>query len=187
MSDLKPLNNYVLLKIDIKEEKTSGGLYVPPSVDDATSILKKAADRIGNVSNGYPYCGDNMKYDEVDVILDEHKLSTHSASKDYSSLNNMKDDLKKYMSEELINKYIHDSYYVEKDNKLYCTSPHKGTILYDSNKSSYVIDSFTNEEIIASGTLSTYGEGDDYYTNKVNIEMKKNNDNWQITKYEIQK
>lgn len=155
--------------------------------DEAVNILKKAADRIGNVSNGYPYCGENMNYDDTDAIFDEHNISTHNASKDYTSLDNMKEDLKKYMSEELINKYIDNSNYIEKNQKLYCKTYHKGTILYDSNKSSYTVETFTNDEIIANGTLSTFSEGDNYYNNKVNIEMKKNNDNWQITKYEIEK
>ena len=153
--------------------------------EEATSILKEAADRIGNVSNGYPYCGENMKYDEADVILDEHNISTHSASKDYTSLDNMKDDLKKYMSDELIKKYIDDTNYIGKDQKLYCRVYHKGSILYDKNNSSYNVETFTNDEIIASGIIATYGEGDEY-KNNVKIEMKKNNDNWQITKYEIQ-
>lgn len=152
--------------------------------EDATNILKEAADKIGNVSNGYPYCGDNMVYDEVDVILDEHNISTHTASKDYISLNNMKDDLKKYMSEELINKYINDSYYIEKDNKLYCTTPHKGIDLYDKNDSSYTVETFTNNEIIAKGIVVTHGPGTE---NKANVNILiNNNDNWQITKYDIQ-
>ena len=153
----------------------------------ASNILKEASDKIGTVSNGYSYCGENMKYDEEDVILDEYNISTHTASKDYNSLDNMKDDLKKYMSDELIDKYINASYYIEKDNKLYCSTPHKGTILYDKSKSSYTVESFTNDEIIAKGIVVTFDDHADEYRDNYVIEMKKNGTYWQITKYEIQK
>ena len=153
--------------------------------EEATNILKTAADRLGKISNGYPYCGENMTYDEVDVILNEYNLSTHTASKDYTSLENMKDDLRKYMSDELINKYIKDSYYIEKEQKLYCTTPHKGTDIYDKNNSNYTVETFTNEEIIAKGIIATYSEHADEYKKNVNIEMKKISNNWQITKYEV--
>ena len=153
----------------------------------ASNILKEASDKIGTVSNGYSYCGENMKYDEKDVILDEYNISTHTASKDYNSLDNMKDDLEKYMSAELIDKYINASYYIEKDNKLYCSTPHKGTILYDKSKSSYTVESFTNDEIIAKGIVVTFDDHADEYRDNYVIEMKKNGTYWQITKYEIQK
>lgn len=153
--------------------------------EEATSILKTASDILGNISNGYPYCGENMVYDEKNVILNEHNMSTHTASKDYTSLENMKADLRKYMSDELISKYIKDSYYIEKDQKLYCTTPHKGTNLYDKNNSNYTVETFNNEEIIAKGIVATYSEHADEYRKNVNIEMKKINNNWQITKYEV--
>lgn len=154
--------------------------------EEATNILKTAANKIGKVSNGYPYCGDNMVYDEGDVILGEQNISTHTASKDYKSLNELKGDLKNYMSDELINKYIVDSEYLDKDQKLYCKTYHRGAVLYDNGKSSYTIEAFTSNEIIAKGVVVTFGEGYEY-KNNVNIEMKKTGNNWQITKYEIQK
>lgn len=153
--------------------------------EEATIILKTAADRLGKVSNGYPYCGENMTYDEVDVILDEHNISTHTASKDYTSLNNLKDDLRKYISEEMINKYIIDTNYIEKDQKLYCKTYHRGTIDYDKINSSYNIETFTNDELTATGIISTMDDTGEYYKKNANIEMKKINNNWQITKYEV--
>ena len=44
----------------------------------------------------------------------------------------------------------------------------------------------TNDKIIASGVLSTMGEGGDSSKNNVSIEMTKVNDNWIITKYDVQ-
>ena len=97
----------------------------------------------------------------------------------------MKDILKKYMSEELISKYLNNYYYIEKDNKLYCTTPHKEIDLYNINNSSYNVETFTNDEIIAKGIVTTRGPGTENKAN-VNIVINKNNDNWQITKYDIQ-
>ena len=153
---------------------------------EAAYVLKQAADKVGNISNGYPYCGDNMTYDDVDAIFDEHNISTHTASKDYKSLNEMKEDLRKYMSDELISKYINDSNYIEKDQKLYCKVYHRGTILYDKNSSTYTTETNNNDKIIAKGIIVTYSEHADEYRKNVNIEMTRNNNNWQITKYEVQ-
>lgn len=57
--------------------------------------------------------------------------------------------------------------------------------LYDINKSSYNVETFTNDEIIAKGIVITRGSGTENKAN-VNIVINKNNDNWQITKYDIQ-
>ena len=153
--------------------------------EEATNILKTAADRLGRISNGYPYCGENMAYDEKDVILNEHNMSTHTASKDYTTLNDMKKDLEKYMSTELVSKYIIDTLYIEKNNKLYCTTYHRGTIIYDKENSSYSIERLTNDELTATGIISTMDDTGEYYKKNANIEMKKINNNWQITKYEV--
>ena len=150
----------------------------------AVEIATTAANKVGLISNGYCYCGDNMLYDEKDVILDEHGLSSHTASKDYKSLSEMKVDLKKYMSDEIINKYIKDNYYIEKDSKLYCETPHKGGIFYDTANSSYNITSFDENEIIAYGIMARHSEGD-IYRNDVNIQLKNNGNNYIITKYEV--
>ena len=154
--------------------------------EEALNIVTTASNKIGYVSNGYPYCGENMIYDEEDVILDENNISTHTASKDYKSLSEMKEDLKKYMSNDMINKYIDDKNYIEKDSKLYCLSPHRGAILYDKEKSSYQVENISKDKITASGTLATHSEGEEYKSN-VQIEISKTNDNWLITKYEVKK
>ena len=57
--------------------------------------------------------------------------------------------------------------------------------LYDINKSSYNVETFINDEIIAKGIVTTRGPGTENKAN-VNIVINKNNDNWQITKYDIQ-
>ena len=57
--------------------------------------------------------------------------------------------------------------------------------LYDINNSSYNVETFTNDEIIAKGIVITRGPGTENKAN-VNIVINKNNDNWQITKYDIQ-
>ncbi len=154
--------------------------------EEAISILNDAANKIGTISNGYPYCGENMVYDDVDAIFDENNISTHTASKDYTSLDELKDDLRNYMSDEMVSRYIEDTLYIEKDQKLYCRTYHRGAIIYDKANSSYNVDSITNDKIIASGVLSTMGEGGDSSKNNVSIEMTKVNDNWIITKYDVQ-
>ena len=156
------------------------------SKEDALKVVVTSSDKVGRVSNGYPYCGDNMIYDEKDVIIDKNNISSHTASKDYKSLSEMKDDLKKFMSDELISKYIDDNNYIEKDSKLYCLSPHKGTILYDSENSNYSVKKITSDVIDAYGNLRTHSEGDEYNTS-VSIKLKKVNNNWIITEYNIQK
>ena len=153
--------------------------------DEALSFLTTVANKVGRISNGYPYCGENMIYDDKDAIYDEYQMSTHNASVDYTSLNDMKNDLKKYMSDEIINKYIDDSLYVEKNNKLYCTVYHKGTIIYDKEHSSYEVKNVTSDTVVATGTISLMSDTGDYSTKNVDIEMKKDNDNWMITKYEV--
>lgn len=153
---------------------------------EAISILNDAANKIGTISNGYLYCGENMVYDDVDAIFDENNISTHTASKDFTSLNELKEDLRNYVSDEIISKYIDDTLYVEKNQKLYCRTYHRGAIIYDKANSSYNIDSITNDKIIASGVLSTISEGGDSSKNNVSIEMTKVNDNWITTKYDVQ-
>ena len=153
--------------------------------DEALSFLTTAANKVGRISNGYPYCGENMAYDDKDAIYDEYHMSTHNASVDYTSLNDMKSDLKKYMSDEIISKYIDDSLYVEKNNKLYCTVYHKGTIIYDKEHSSYEVKNVTSDTVVATGTISLMNDAGEYSTKNVDIEMKKDNDNWMITKYEV--
>lgn len=49
--------------------------------------------------------------------------------------------------------------------------------LYDINKSSYNVETFTNDEIIAKGIVITRGSGTENKAN-VNIVINKNNDNW---------
>ena len=153
--------------------------------EEALSFLTGAAHKIGRISHGYPYCGENMAYDDKDAIYDENKISTHNASVDYTSLSDMKNDLKKYMSDELISKYINDSLYIEKNQKLYCTVYHKGTIIYDKDNSIYQVKDITDDTITATGTISTLSDGGDKDTTNVDIEMKKENDNWVITKYVV--
>lgn len=150
----------------------------------AVEIATAAAHKVGLVSNSPGYCGDNMAYDEKDVILNDAGISSHTASKDYKSLNELKEDLKKYMSDEIINKYIKDDYYIEKDSKLYCNTPHKGGIFYDKDNSSYNITSADENKIVAYGIMARYSEGD-IYRNDVNIQLEKNGSNYIITKYEV--
>jgi len=168
----------------VEEEKDEAVVNKSINFEMAVEIATAAANKVGLISNGYPYCGDNMTYDEKDVILDEHGLSSHTASKDYKSLNEMKADLKKYMSDDIINKYIKDNYYIEKDSKLYCETPHKGGIFYDTVNSSYNITSFDENEIVAYGIMARHSEGDTY-RNDVNIQLKNNGSNYIITKYEV--
>lgn len=49
--------------------------------------------------------------------------------------------------------------------------------LYDINNSSYNVETFTNDEIIAKGIVITRGPGTENKVN-VNIVINKNNDNW---------
>ena len=49
--------------------------------------------------------------------------------------------------------------------------------LYDINNSSYNVETFINDEIIAKGIVTTRGPGTENKAN-VNIVINKNNDNW---------
>lgn len=130
------------------------------------------------------YCG------EDEIISDVNdEMHMYHLSKEYSTYNELINDLKKYMSIDVISKgtfaSTDKSNYVEKNGKLYCKEQYKGYPYGRGNvdieltsQSGYKISCIATMELTDMSNNKTY--------NKVNLTLEKDNDNWIITSYEKQ-
>lgn len=136
-------------------------------------------------SNGNTYCGG---YDYDDTLKSTNPaVSSHTASSKYNSYNDMINDLKKYMSDEVINKKTFidkDTGYIEKNGKLYCGDFYKGGNVFTLDNVS-IIESKQSDNIIYTTieTTQTYID----YTKKENyqVNFSKVNGNWVVSSYQI--
>ena len=75
MKELQPLNENVLLEIEEKEAKTSGGIIIPDSVSEKPQNAKVVA--IGNIDNPGISVGDNVfykKFSGTEIEFEGRKL-----------------------------------------------------------------------------------------------------------------
>lgn len=81
---IKPLGSRILVKVNTSEEKTVGGLYIPPTAQEKTNLGKVIAlgdkditVKVGQTVIFDKYAGTTFQIDGVDhLILDmEHVLA----------------------------------------------------------------------------------------------------------------
>lgn len=169
---------------------------------DAESIAKEKMPVAISLANqdkiASTYCGSFKDDDVITVDTDvEYVKVIMDASSMFNTLEELKEHLRKNVSEELITKYFKtsDNRYLEKDGKLYCQLAHKGIEwiithkedkINDVNDMKYTIsnkqsDSF-NVNIEAKYGLMGSEERDQLIT--INATIAKTNSNWLVTKYE---
>lgn len=173
-------------------ETISNETYV---TNELKEHINEAIKRMWKISYGNTYCGEHMNYSDNDAIFDEYGISTHNVSNDYNSISDMKEDLSKYISDNIIddklNRYEEDlknkglTTYIEKANKLYCYTPHKGASVYNKLNENISIDIISNDEINVGGII-IYGEpGSDYMDDRFTATFNKDDrNNWVITNFE---
>lgn len=169
---------------------------------DADTIAKEkmpAAISLANQDhNAMTYCGGFEQDDTIIVDTDdEYAKITMDASSKFKTLDELRNHLKKNISEELINKYFKtkENSYLEKNGKLYCQSAHKGfewilvrneDRINEDNPIEYTIlnkrqDSFDVKIEVKYGFMGS-DERDQLIT--INATITKTNSNWLVTKYE---
>lgn len=130
------------------------------------------------------YCGENEIITDINDEMHMYHLST-----EYSTYNEMLNDLKKYMSMEVISKgnfaSTNKDFYVEKDGKLYCVEQYKG-YPYGRGEIDIEITSKNENTIAGLATMELTDMSNNKTYDKVNITLEKNNDNWIVTSYEKQ-
>ena len=148
----------------------------------------------GNSTTGQTY-GGNLDYEDI-IHPDNTDNINYYASKDFQSLDEMKNYLKQYLSAELVEKsinrkdaiYVFDLY-VEKDEKLYCLSFGKNC------GQTYQLDNVTYQpQEVADHNLTirliipytTGCEDEKIKQLKLGIKLEKIDDQWKITNYEEQ-
>ena len=156
---------------------------------EALSVLKSKVDFAEKYFTTFQNpCGDGA---EINTSIPQKNGMPYYESKQYHTFNELNDSLLQYMSQNIINirtQYTKDNY-LEQNGKLYCYMIGGGSLVgYQPEKTEYTITNITNNSITAN--VISYVESDDAsmteYNEKRNIsvELTKNSDNWQITKYE---
>ena len=132
----------------------------------------------------FVYCGEYESITDINDAMDMYRLS-----KEYTTYNELMNDLKKYMSSDVISKGRFSSsykeHYVEKEGKLYCEETYKG-YLYSRGNIEVEITSQTENKVTCLATMELTDMSNIKTYDKVNITLEKDNNNWIITSYEKQ-
>lgn len=151
----KALDKYVdcskCTKCEIKDNGTvSGNTDNTPVIDDKKLLSEEDALNIGNLmfdkaSSFYsstvlttsPFCGRSLN--ENNIVLDE---GTYNKASNFSSIQDVKDYLLEFLSQNIVNAAVTNSGYKEIDGSLYClASSGKGFLTnYTGNKNLKVLD-----------------------------------------------
>ena len=157
------------------------------SYNELISEVKNKFEFTFNYANSLiTYCG-------------EHEISErasdsgnfYNVSKEFSTYDEMKNHLKQYMSEDLINKVskynISKENYIEENGKLYCETFGKGSG-YDFGDSIIEIKSIDGDKItaVAMKELIVAAANPTIEYQKINLTLEKENNSYVVTLYEIQ-
>lgn len=132
------------------------------------------------------YCGEST----TGIVNHTNEgMHIYDMSTEYSTYNELINDLKKYMSTEVMSSgrfpsTNKDSYF-EKEGKLYCENSQKG-YPYGLGNIEIEITSKNENRIVCLATMELTDMSNNKTYDKVNITLEKNNDNWIITSYEKQ-
>ena len=81
-----------------------------------------------------------------------------------------------------IEKIVNDRDYIEKDDKLYCLVPNKGSLSYVKEKSIYEVSNITENKIIGKGIIAYDATGAEL-TLKSDFTLIRKNNNWILDNY----
>lgn len=131
------------------------------------------------------YCGENKSITDINDEIQGYNMST-----EFSTYEEMIDNLKKYMSNEVISSKLfsptNKNYYKEINGKLYCQETYKG-YPYGNKDIKIEITSQTEDKITGIATMELIDLSENKIYDKVDIVLQKNEDNWIITSYKKQK
>ena len=174
--------NYFFANKTTKSNNTNSGTTVTDNTneimqnDEAKKIVKDIVKKYNQ-----PYgiiCGE---VDFEDNITESDK--SYSASKTYKTIEEIDTYLASFLSSDFITANIDKTKYLEKEEKLYCNIPQRGTLIYDEEGSTYTITDLTTESIAATGTISYTKEGGETETYPVELSLIKENDSWLLNSY----
>lgn len=169
---------------------------------DAEAIAKEkmpvAISLINQEKNTSVYCG-TFEDDDM-IVIDtnvEYVKITMDASKKFTTLEQLKDHLKKNLSEELINKHLktEENSYLERDGKLYCQRAHKGfewlfiadeDKINENNPITYTISNQQQNsfDVTIEARYGLLGSTERNQLVMINSTITKINNTWLVTKYE---
>ena len=145
--------------------------------DEAITIVKEIVKKY-NQPYGI-YCGEVDYNDNI-----EENGKKYSASKTYKSMEEINKYLESFLSNNFINNNIDKTNYLEKDSKLYCNIPERGTLIYQEEGSTFEIDDLTNNQIKASGTINNSREGGEIISSHFELTLVNENNNWLLNEYQ---
>ncbi|MEE3342806.1 MAG: hypothetical protein VZS44_01800 [Bacilli bacterium] len=156
---------------------------------EALNILKTKVDFAEKFFTTYANpCGEGA---ETDLSIQPKDGHHYYKSKQYNSFSQLNSSLLEHMSQEVINlrtQFTKENY-LEQNGNLYCMDLAGGSLVnYIPEKTEYKLNNTTDNSITAS-IVSYIESGDDSMTEynekrNISVELTKNGDNWQITKYE---
>ena len=156
---------------------------------EALNILKSRVDFAEKYFTTFSNpCGEGA---ETDLSIQPKDGHHYYKSKQYNSFSQLNSSLLEYMSQEVINlrtQFTKENY-LEQNGNLYCMDLAGGSLVtYQLEKTEYTITNITNNSITAN-VISYVESGDASMTEynvkrNISVELTKNGNNWQITKYE---
>ena len=158
------------------------------SNEEAVIISKNIMDKYFNEVFYYhqaPYCGtgtyDFNEGESLQYYTAENGNS-YLPSKEYKTKSEIIEYFKSYLSDKLIEKIVNDRDYIEKDDKLYCLVPNKGSLSYVKEKSIYEVSNITENKIIGKGIIAYDATGAEL-TLKADFTLIRKNNNWILDNY----
>ena len=163
------------------------------SKEEAITISKEKIPVMISLANQkrglYGYCGEFDEDADYLTVGD----NTYDLSSKFKSIDEIKNYLSEYSSDDLINEYFDKDRYQEKDNKLYCMVAHKGVDLaylrnenmINSRNIQYSVLNLGSDSFDVEVVISYYSVGDNTPSNLLTISSKieKIDGKYVVTKY----
>lgn len=170
-------------KIKEKEKLIS---KLKPLISKSVSENNKYQDSVNTVMNDfykYPslYCGEHSN-DFVNFTDDVTHEGQYYESYSFTNLADIKSFLNKYLSNNYLNNHHIMSFYKEENNKLYCYSSGKGSLIYEPEGTKFKIISSNDNEIVVYGIVNEYQLNDLIQIESLTILIKENG-NWVVDEY----
>ena len=181
----KPNNNSNII---IDDEYTSNDILI--SNDEALRVVKDLTKKYFEYKHSLgPYCGETNSEDYIEFgSYETQDYRDYWASTTFKNIKELKEYYNSIMTDELIPSYLNDGVsYLEQDGKLYCQLSHKGCgDMYREESSTFEISSIDNDKISFEVILASETCGPSINKRKGTIEIIKKQDNWVISKYDVQ-
>lgn len=158
------------------------------SNEEAVTISKNIMDKYFSEVFYYhkaPYCGTGTyDFNEGESLpyYTAENGNSYLPSKEYKNKSEIIEYFKSYLSDEFIKKIVNDRDYIEKDDKLYCLVPNKGSLSYVKENSTYEVSDITENKIIGKGKIAYDATGAEL-TLTAEFTLIKENNNWVLDNY----